>query len=246
MIASRIESRSSTNNDFGTECVRCNEREAVVAEFLRKTLAVEALGVPKLEEKARAAGLLGERQRITHAKLFRRAKISLGIRSIRDGFGAGGGWSWELPRISEGKAPSPSPIAPQSVCKKQLLPHEWVEGVAQLEQHRPPPDIPRHRWRQFVEDCRAFLGSETLAHRAAQLGWVAVDLFGCCRNPLMYLGKAGLLWQVSGGKIIELHRDWAVIDRPVNRSQRVFYRRDVDQEKVALPWNLSSKDSVRW
>jgi hypothetical protein len=28
----------------------------------------------------------------------------------------------------------------------------------------------------------------------------------------MYLGKAGLLWQVSGGKIIELHRDWALIE----------------------------------
>jgi hypothetical protein len=221
-------------------------REAVVAEFLRKTLAGEALGVPKLEEKARAAGLLGERQRITHAKLFRRAKMSLGIRSIRDGFGAGGGWSWELPRISEGKALCPSPIGPQPACKKQILPHEWVEGVAQLEQHRPPHDIPRHRWRQFVEDCHAFIASEGLANRAAQLGWGAMALFGCRANyPLMYLGNAGLLWQVNGGKVIELHRDWAVIDRPVNRSQRVFYRRDVDQEKVALPWNLRSKDSVR-
>jgi hypothetical protein len=38
----------------------------------------------------------------------------------------------------------------------------------------------------------------------------------------MYLGKAGLLWQVSGGKIIELHRDWAMIDHPVNRSPRTF------------------------
>jgi hypothetical protein len=53
-------------------------REAVVAEFLRKALAEEALGVPKLDAMARAAGLVGERQRITHAKIFRRAKISLG------------------------------------------------------------------------------------------------------------------------------------------------------------------------
>jgi len=54
----------------------------------------------------------------------------------------------------------------------------------------------------------------------------------------MYLGKAGLLWQVSGGKILELHRGWAVIDRPVNRSQSIFYRRDVDREKITLPWHL--------
>jgi hypothetical protein len=42
----------------------------LVAEFLRDALAGGALGVPKLEVMARAAGLLGERQRITHAKLF--------------------------------------------------------------------------------------------------------------------------------------------------------------------------------
>jgi hypothetical protein len=43
---------------------------------------------------------------------------------------------------------------------------------------------------------------------------------------------------VNGGRIIELHRDWAVIDRPVNRSQSIFYRRDVDPEKIALPWRI--------
>jgi hypothetical protein len=36
---------------------------------------------------ARAAGLLSERQRITDAKVFRRAKILLGIRSIQMGSG---------------------------------------------------------------------------------------------------------------------------------------------------------------
>ena len=54
----------------------------------------------------------------------------------------------------------------------------------------------------------------------------------------MYLGKVGLLWQVSGGKIIELHRTWAVIDDPVNRSPRTFSRRDVAKERMVLPWML--------
>ena len=67
-------------------------REAGVAAFLRKALAAKAVGVPQLDMMARAAGLLGERQSITQAKVFRRAKNSLDIRSIRDGFGAGGGW----------------------------------------------------------------------------------------------------------------------------------------------------------
>jgi hypothetical protein len=41
---------------------------------------------------------------------------------------------------------------------------------------------------------------------------------------------------MDGGELVDLHRDWAVIDRPVNRSQRTFYRRDVDALKVTLPW----------
>ena len=211
--------------------------ESAVTEFLRDALAATAVGVPELDMMARAAGLLGEGQRITQAKLFRRAKRSLGIRSIREGFGAGGRWAWELPPSSDAPARIAATTQERS-GPEPAIPREWVQGVARLEQDRPPADIPRHRWRLFVEDCRTFLRSEALAHRAAQLGWDAVALFGCCRNPLMYLGKAGLLWQVSGGKIIELHRDWAVIDRPVNRSQRVFYRRDVDEAKAALPGTL--------
>ena len=50
---------------------------------------------------------------------------------------------------------------------------------------------------------------------------------------------ANLLWAVNGGRLVELHRDWAVIDVPVNRSQRVFYRRNVDAAKIRLPWTRS-------
>jgi hypothetical protein len=87
--------------------------ESAVTEFLRDALAIEALGVPKLDAMARPAGLLGEGQDITGAKL-RSAKCSMGIRSIRDDFGVGGRWAWELPRSSEGKAPNSSQIGPRS------------------------------------------------------------------------------------------------------------------------------------
>ena len=51
---------------------------------------------------------------------------------------------------------------------------------------RPPPDVPRHRWRQFVNDCHNFLNpSEDWVARAARLGWDAIGLFGCApRRPL--------------------------------------------------------------
>jgi hypothetical protein len=212
-------------------------REAVAAEFLRNALAGEALAVPKLDAMAHAAGLLGERQHITQAKLFRRAKDALGIRSVREGFGAGGRWAWELPSSSD----APARIAATSQersAPEPVIPREWVQGVARLEQDQPPADVPRHRWHQFVKDCHAFLNSPE-AERAAQLGWDATALFGCRPNhPLSYLGKAGLLWQLSGGKITELHGDWVMIERPVNSSRSPFSRRDVDKDRVVLPWTL--------
>jgi hypothetical protein len=50
----------------------------IVAEFLRKALGSGPLVVSDLEAMARAAGLLADGQLITHAKLFKQAKKSLG------------------------------------------------------------------------------------------------------------------------------------------------------------------------
>jgi len=151
-------------------------REAVVAQFLRKALAVEPLSMPKLDAMARAAGLLGEGQSISQAKSFRRAKDALGIRSVREGFGLGGEWLWELPSSSdalEGISARHEPTTPREL----VVPREWVQGLARLEQDRSPADVPRHRWHQLVEDCHAFLRSEALVRRAVQLDWNAVSLF---------------------------------------------------------------------
>jgi hypothetical protein len=206
-------------------------RQARVTAFLRKSLAGSAQDVLALEAMARTEGLLGDRQRITHAKPFKRGKRSLRIRSVRAGFGTNGGWRWELPCDRDG--------ARQPVRAERRVPVDWVEGIARLNDYRPPTDVPPHRWRQFVSDCDSFLNSsENWAERAAELGWDARALFGCHRNyPLMHLGSAGLLWAVTGGKLVELHRDWAVIELPVNRSQRTFNRRDVVAGKVILPWD---------
>src|ERR1700730_12098262 len=41
---------------------------------------------------------------------------------------------------------------------------------------------------------------------------------------------------LNGGRLVELHRDWAVIELPANGSRRVFERRRVDAGNVTLPW----------
>jgi hypothetical protein len=213
--------------------------EAVVTEFLRDALAEDDVGVPTLEAMARTAGLLGPRQRITHAKVFKRAKRSLGITSRRTGFGARSQWLWRLPRqYKTSVKPERKPERTVAPERRVPIPIDWVEGVASLDDRHPPSDIPRHRWCQFVADCRVFLSSsENWAGRAVQLGWDAMSLFGCApKRPLDYSGSAGLLWAINGGRLVELHRNWAVIDLPVNRSQRVFYRRNVDRAKITLPW----------
>ena len=133
--------------------------------------------------------MLGERQSITHIKVFKRAKR--GIRSRRAGFGARSQWRWQLPRQSEGSLKTDSGTARE---RRGAIPIDWVQGVAYLDPDRPPNDVPRHRWRRFVDDCKSFLRSpENLPIRAARLGWDAMALFGCApKRPAWAAGGKSL------------------------------------------------------
>jgi hypothetical protein len=123
---------------------------------------------------------------------------------------------------------------------------EWGNGIARLDYDRAPFDVRLMRWRQFCEDCYAFLSSsENWAGRAAMLGWDTLALFGCYRTrPLDHLRSAGLLWAVNGGKLVELHRDWAVIERAEDRSRRIHHRRPRNAANVMLPWCHGSKSKL--
>ena len=89
----------------GLRASSAGRRTASVTTFLQCTLADGRISVSELETKARTAGLLGDRQRVTHSKGFKRAKMTLRIQSVRDGFGVGGQWFWVLP------SPAGPPIA---------------------------------------------------------------------------------------------------------------------------------------
>jgi hypothetical protein len=118
------------------------------------------------------------------------------------------------------------------------VPPSWLAGVARLDRQGIPREVLPHRWRLFVLDCTRFvLSPDGWARRAADLGWDAFALFGCSRrSPLMYLGCAGLLWIVGGGRIVRLHVDWAEIQPPANGSPRTYHRRRVSPELIMLPW----------
>src|ERR1700730_7484211 len=107
------------------------------------------------------------RERISHTRAFRRAKKSLRIRSLRLGFGSRSHWLWELPRENERSARAERKPAPL-----RRIPSDWIEGIACLNPDRPPSDVPRHRWRPFVDDCTNFLSpSERYSAFAITFCW---------------------------------------------------------------------------
>jgi hypothetical protein len=106
-------------------------RPDLIAGFLQTILAGGPVTVTVVEAEARAAGLLGPRQEVTGAKLFRRAKKILGIRSKRVGFGAAGDWFWQLP------VPPCSPVSErpeQPATKGVPTGVTYVEGASDPEQ----------------------------------------------------------------------------------------------------------------
>jgi hypothetical protein len=245
------------------------ERSTTVLAFLQNALVGGRVAVSDLTNKARAAGLLGERQAISTAKLFRAAKKALGVISLRVGFGPTGEWFWSLPDQTLSAAPSlvpsghvserqessrviyaeglpalrdPSLPTPTHSAAGDVevhaeadisVPSSWKEGIGHLDYCHAPNRIPLIRWRQFINDCRGFLASpENWASRAARLGWDCSSLFSYSGS-----GPGGLLWSLAGGKLVELHRDWAVVEGSAGK-RCVVDRHRATSAKMTLPWQL--------
>jgi hypothetical protein len=60
-------------------------------------------------------------------------------------------------------------------------------------------------------------------------------------KPGYEIGSAGLLWAINGGKLAELHREWAVIERGNDKSRRIFHRRRQEEAMVTFPWAMSPR-----
>src|ERR1700730_4643179 len=135
----------------GKRAMTDRRHTAGVVAFLENVLADHGLCVPELEVMARAAGLLGQRQSITHAKVFKTAKKFLGIKSVRNGFGDRGEWLWQLERQPASPVSKPLAQPPLSIedtyaealeevpadVRARRIPSSWIDGVARLDHHRP-------------------------------------------------------------------------------------------------------------
>jgi hypothetical protein len=229
-------------------------RASQTESFLAEALAGGKMSVAALDERARAAGLVDEHQSITDLKLFKSAKRSMGIRSRRVGFGPGAVWFWTLPippsvavttvateppdvdvvDLSD-HTPAISPCYPESIgWRPDGVPVEWTRGVAILQLRPRPSGIPGHRWRLFVDDVKRFIGTPQAEH-AAQLGWDIAELLGShYETPHEHLGSSGLLWNLAGGQIVQIHVDGADLLAADGRLRR-FQRRPI-QMMVFHPW----------
>ena len=118
-------------------------------------------------------------------------------------------------------------------------PRAWADGFARLDPNKPPADVPARRWLRFVDDCGRFLDGGW-AERATSLGWGPLDLFGCDRErPFAGVDHPGLLWQLNGGSIVELHRDHANVVT-ASGIQQTYRRRPVEVGRVVLAWELGA------
>jgi hypothetical protein len=223
-----------------------------VAAFLETALANGPAKVSELERAARAAGLLGERQRVGQAKVFRNAKETLRIDSDHAGFGRGGEWMWKLPSptttagldsqsspVIQTETMAPTDGLPANFTGLDVVPLRLRKGVAHLLSQPCPREVRRHQWRQLLEDCHRFIvAPEFGAQQAARLGWEEISLFGCTPvNPFGYLDRAGLLWLVAGGRIVRLWAEGAEI-QSASGECRPYRRRHAGRSVVGLPWQL--------
>jgi hypothetical protein len=112
---------------------------------------------------------------------------------------------------------------------------EWAEALARLDPSTAPGRISLERWQRFIDDCGRFL-DDGWAARAAAFGWGPLHLFGCDQKRwYARLDHKGLLWEVNGGRVVELHRDRAIIERP--GGPQCYRRRPLDVGCVVLAWD---------
>jgi hypothetical protein len=117
------------------------------------------------------------------------------------------------------------------------IPRTWAEGFARLDPDRPPGDVPSQRWRRFVDDVGRFLDNPFCAIATA-LGWGSYDLFGCDRDrPFARIDQAGLLWLLSGDKLIALSENTATIE--TRTGVRQTYRCKPRHPGHVLAWELA-------
>jgi hypothetical protein len=113
---------------------------------------------------------------------------------------------------------------------------EWSQAFARLDPAQPPPGMSPWRWGRFVDACGRFI--DTWAHKAAELGWRPIDVFGDdLDKQVAEIGRNGLLWRMEdGARVVALTEQTAVIETMIGA--RITYRRQPADERSVVPWQV--------
>jgi hypothetical protein len=68
---------------------------------------------------------------------------------------------------------------------------------------RPPAEVPRDRWHQFINDAGLFL--DRWGRQAEAFGWRADELFGLHPDaPMARYDRMGLIWMLRGETVLDI------------------------------------------
>jgi hypothetical protein len=82
------------------------------------------------------------------------------------------------------------------------VPTIYASEFARLQAH-PPAEVPRDRWRQFINDAGLFL--DCWGRQAKALGWRSEELFGIHPDaPMARYDRMELVWMLKGERIVAL------------------------------------------
>lgn len=114
-------------------------------------------------------------------------------------------------------------------------PRAWAEALARLDPEQPSAGTTVGRWAGFVDDCGRFIDQGWPA-AAESFGWGPMELFGCDRErPVEKIERAGLVWQIAGGILVELTAARAAV-RTANGGKHEFRRSRTGDAGTVLAW----------
>lgn len=165
------------------------------AEFLASLLAEGPQSVAKVQEEARAAGLLGDDQHIGQSKSFRLARSALGIKSRQARGGKAAGWVWELPATYQMPSGYQMPFKERAPDRERASDHaHQMPSEGQMPSQKRASDGQR-----ASDPCPSLVSSPSCAASHNEAGDICAQCGAADPGPLLHV-------LVAEGEV-RLHRE---------------------------------------
>lgn len=140
---------------------------------------------------------------------------------------------------------SPQKTARSGACSTVPAPIAWNAGTLaeiadQMERMPCPSRVDPHSWRQAVVDCRRLI-EDGWAHKALNLGWAALDMFGAVTDPAGDPDADGLAVKLEGRRVLALCASFATVQDGEN-GRAYLYRRG--SEGARLLWEVGRGNTL--